>query len=119
MSGSATLTRLPYAACVLVLCISSSTVLSYEPKRTTISAVPRHAASEDRRSATFADDRLIVWANRGDLILTETARRSPDKYRQLAAKTGLFRTDAWPHVVLAGGLLYCKDRDGNLICLRL
>ena len=62
------------------------------------------------------DDRLIVWAKRGDLILAETARRSPSAYRQLAARTGVFRRDAWPHVVLAGGRVYCKDRDGNLAC---
>ena len=66
-----------------------------------------------------ADDRLIVWANRGDLFLTETARRSPKAYKELAAQRNLLRRDAWPHVVLAGGRLFCKDRDGNLVCLSL
>lgn len=63
------------------------------------------------------DDRLVVWADRGNLSLVETARRSPGKYTELARRNGLFRRDVWPHVVLAGGRLYCKDRDGNLKCL--
>ena len=64
-----------------------------------------------------SDDRLIVWADRGDLKLAETAKRSPKKYREVARRARLFRADAWPHVVLANGLLYVKDRRGNLMCL--
>ena len=36
------------------------------------------------------DDRLIVWADRGDLVLTETAVRSPKKHTALARRQGLF-----------------------------
>jgi hypothetical protein len=28
----------------------------------------------------------------------------------------IFATDVWPHVVLADGKLFCKDRQGNLKC---
>jgi outer membrane protein assembly factor BamB len=63
------------------------------------------------------DDRLVVLADNGDLMLVETANRSPDKFRTLAQRRGILRTDAWPHVVLADGRLYCKDRAGNLVCL--
>ncbi len=63
-----------------------------------------------------ADGRLIVWANRGDLLLVESAARSPDQYTELAAYKNLGRDDAWPHLVLAAGRLYCRDRDGNLRC---
>lgn len=63
-----------------------------------------------------SDDRLIVWGRRGDLALVETADRSPKKYTEVARKSGVFNTDVWPHIVLAGGRLYCKDRDGNLKC---
>ncbi len=66
-----------------------------------------------------SDDRIIIWANRGDLLLAETAARSPDTYRELAARENVFRRDAWPHVVFTGGAIYCKDRDGNLACFRL
>jgi hypothetical protein len=35
----------------------------------------------------------------------------------LAVRDRLFRTHAWPHVALSGGVLYLRDRDGNLIAL--
>ncbi len=63
------------------------------------------------------DDRMIVWSNRGNLSLVETAVRSPEKYQQIAQAGPLFKVDVWPHIVLAAGRLYCKDRDGNIICL--
>lgn len=64
-----------------------------------------------------SDDRLVVYCDEGDLLLMETAVRSPSKPTVLARRDRLFRTDAWPHVVLADGRLYCKDRRGSLKCL--
>ena len=64
-----------------------------------------------------SDDRLIVYANRGDLLLAETAKRSPQAYTQVAAQPVLSRTDAWPHVVLSNGRLICRDRDGRVRCV--
>lgn len=64
-----------------------------------------------------ADNRLIVWSNDGDLGLVESAQASPNDYKELAFKRGLGRAEAWPHVVLAGGRLYLKDRAGNLSCV--
>ncbi|TWT51342.1 outer membrane biogenesis protein BamB [Rubripirellula amarantea] len=64
-----------------------------------------------------SDDRLIVYANNGDLTLVETAGRSPHQYTELASYTALSKTDAWPHVVLSDGRLLCRDRDGNVCCL--
>ncbi len=66
-----------------------------------------------------ADDRLIAWTGRGALTLIETAARSPTEYKRLHQMQVLDRTDAWPHVVLAAGRLYCKDRGGELACLAL
>ncbi len=65
------------------------------------------------------DDRLIVWADRGELVLAETAVRSPKKFTELARHPKMFRSDVWPHIVLADGQLFCRDRDGNLKCFRL
>ena len=65
------------------------------------------------------DDRIIVWADNGDLSLAEAAQRSPKQYRELAKRRRIFRRDAWPHVVLSCGRLFCKDRDGNLACFEL
>jgi len=66
-----------------------------------------------------ADGRLIVWGRRGDLALVETVDRSPQKYTELARQQGILENDVWPHIVLSGGCLYCKDRDGNLKCFVL
>ncbi|MEO2013308.1 MAG: PQQ-binding-like beta-propeller repeat protein [Fuerstiella sp.] len=66
-----------------------------------------------------SDGRLIVWARQGDLVLVETADRSPEKYTELARKPAIFKADVWPHIVLSGGRLFCKDRDGNMKCFTL
>ena len=66
-----------------------------------------------------SDRRLIVWAKNGDLLLAEAADRSPKRYTELARMNGVFRTQVWPHVVLANRRLYCKDRNGNLKCFSL
>ena len=66
-----------------------------------------------------SDDRLIVWADRGELALVESATREPKGYKELARKRRVFATDVWPHIVLSNAKLYCKDRDGNLKCFKL
>jgi hypothetical protein len=66
-----------------------------------------------------SDDRLLVWSGEGDLFLVDSARRSPDRYHELAARRGVGGSDAWPHVVLADGRIYCKDRRGHLACFVL
>ncbi|MFN4260481.1 MAG: PQQ-binding-like beta-propeller repeat protein [Gemmataceae bacterium] len=63
-----------------------------------------------------ADDRLIIWAKRGDLALAETAERSPKQYQELFRQNNLTNSDVWPHVALADGRLICKDRNGNVLC---
>jgi outer membrane protein assembly factor BamB len=66
-----------------------------------------------------ADGRLIVWGERGKLVLAESADRSPDAYKELARSVRVTDSPAWPHVVLADGRLYCKDREGALKCFAL
>ncbi|MEX2186316.1 MAG: PQQ-binding-like beta-propeller repeat protein [Pirellulales bacterium] len=66
-----------------------------------------------------SDDRLIAWTDKGDLRLIETAVRSPNTYTELAARQQIAQADAWPHVVLAGGRLYCKVRSGRIACLEI
>jgi outer membrane protein assembly factor BamB len=67
-----------------------------------------------------ADGRIIVWGGRGKLLLVEGAGRSPKEYRELAGLPGeLFATDVWPHVVLSGGYVLCKDREGHVKCFRV
>ena len=61
-----------------------------------------------------SDGRLVVYGDKGKLMLIEGAGRSPDAYKELAVKDKLFASAAWPHVVLASGRVFCRDRDGNL-----
>ena len=66
-----------------------------------------------------SDHRLIIWANRGDLVLVESSGKSPKAYKELARKSRLMKSDAWPHVVLSNGRLFCKDWNGVLMCFKL
>jgi outer membrane protein assembly factor BamB len=59
------------------------------------------------------DGKIIAWGGQGRLSLVEA---SPEAYTELAAAARIFSAPVWPHVVLAGGRIYCKDRDGNLSC---
>jgi outer membrane protein assembly factor BamB len=72
--------------------------------------------AHDASLVLTSDDRLIAFFDKGRLALVETAKRSPENYTELARLAPLFDTDVWPHVVLAGGRLHCKNRDGNLKC---
>jgi outer membrane protein assembly factor BamB len=67
--------------------------------------------------AVTSDGRVIVYGLNGKLALIEGAARSPKEYTELALRDKLFRTHAWPHVTLSAGVLYLRDRDGNLIAL--
>ncbi len=63
-----------------------------------------------------ADEKVIVYGLSGRLALVETAAHADGKYVELTARENLFRTQAWPHVVLSDGRIYCRDRAGNLVC---
>ena len=65
------------------------------------------------------DDRLLALVGRGKLLLCDSAQRSPEKYAQVASVDRLFSSDAWPHVVIAGGRIYCKGRAGEIVCLEI
>lgn len=75
------------------------------------------------------EGRLIVWAKSRSghfrLVLAETADRSPGRYTELAAINDALPPSRkashqpWPHVVLAGGRVYVKDRAGHLACFRI
>jgi outer membrane protein assembly factor BamB len=66
-----------------------------------------------------ADGRIIVFGGRGKLALVAGAGQSPGEYRELAGIANeLFDTDVWPHVVLSGGHVICKDREGRVKCFR-
>ena len=52
-------------------------------------------------------------------MLVESSGNSPKAYKELARKSRLMKSDAWPHVVLSNGRLFCKDWNGVLMCFKL
>ncbi|OIO94893.1 MAG: hypothetical protein AUJ92_08905 [Armatimonadetes bacterium CG2_30_59_28] len=64
------------------------------------------------------DGRLIVLGNRR-IALVETADRSPGAYTELSVRGEIGTSTCWPHVAVAGGRLYAKDKSGNLLCFLL
>jgi len=45
-----------------------------------------------------------------------TRGREEGRDRGATAKDRLFSKRAWPHVVVAGGRVHCRDREGSLAC---
>jgi outer membrane protein assembly factor BamB len=66
-----------------------------------------------------ADERLLIWANNGDLMIADSATHSPDKARILQMQRGIFRGQAWPHLVFANGRIYVRDISGAMKCFFL
>lgn len=62
-----------------------------------------------------SDDKLIVWAGRGDLILAEATPSPAKTYQELARIGRLASDDVWPHVVVASRQIVCRDRHGQLL----
>ena len=60
-----------------------------------------------------------IWANSGDLSITETAKRSPRKATVLQEKRRVFNGMAWPHIVFANQRLYVRDISGAMKCFVL
>ena len=65
------------------------------------------------------DERLILLGNRRELILAESAVRSPDQFTSLAFQKTLSGIDVWSHVVLSNRKIYCKVVAGNLLRLKI
>jgi len=63
------------------------------------------------------DERIVVYGGKGKLALIEGAGRSPKEYQELAVYDNKFPSEGWPHVVLTGQRILCRDRLGHLVCL--
>ena len=65
-------------------------------------------------SVAYADGRLYVRGEKGDVALVEA---DPKEYRQTGrfSQPGRSKQQAWPHPVVAGGRLYIRDWDA-LLC---
>ena len=76
------------------------------------------AFRDDSSCIVTSDGRLIVFGGRM-IGLVETADRSPNAYKELSLRTGVGSSQTWPHIALANGRLFAKDREGNLFCFAL
>ena len=64
-------------------------------------------------SVTAAIDQLIVLTPKGELIIAPT---SPEGFKP-AARAKVISGKCWTVPVLANGLLYCRNAEGDLVCV--
>jgi outer membrane protein assembly factor BamB len=64
-------------------------------------------------SLLAADGKLIVLGERGELVVAEA---SPDAFKPLA-RAQVLGGKCWTTPVLANGRLYCRNAQGDLVCL--
>ena len=63
----------------------------------------------------IADDTIIALTDSGDLVL---AAADPTEYRELARAKVLDKR-CWVHPTLSDGRLYCRNNEGDLVCIDL
>jgi hypothetical protein len=60
-----------------------------------------------------ADGKLIVLSESGELMI---ALASPEKFRP-SARAKVLDGKCWTVPVLANGRIYCRNADGDLVCV--
>ncbi len=66
-------------------------------------------------SLTAANGKLIIMSEDGQLVI---ARATPKAYQE-TARAKVLKGKCWTSPVLSGGKLFCRDADGDLVCLDL
>ena len=64
-------------------------------------------------SLMFADGKLIIMSDKGDLVIAEASPASFKEISRAKILSGL----CWTVPVLSGGKLYCRNHEGDLACL--
>jgi outer membrane protein assembly factor BamB len=64
-------------------------------------------------SLMLADGKLIILSDRGKLVIAEA---SQDGFVELAS-TRVLKGLCWTLPVLSGGRIYCRNHDGDLVCV--
>ena len=64
-------------------------------------------------SLMLADSKLIMMGDKGDLAI---AAASPESFREIS-RTKVLSGLCWTVPVLSGGKLYCRNHEGDLVCL--
>jgi outer membrane protein assembly factor BamB len=66
-----------------------------------------------KSSLMIADGKMIILTEKGDLVIAEA---NSDSYKELA-RAKVLDGLCWTVPVLSGGKIYCRNHEGNLICL--
>jgi len=64
-------------------------------------------------SLMLADGKLIIMGDKGDLVIAEA---SPDGFKEISHAKVLSGL-CWTVPVLSGGKIYCRNHEGDLVCL--
>ena len=64
-------------------------------------------------SLMLADDKLIIMGDKGDLVIAEA---SPDSFKEIS-RVKILEGLCWTVPVLSGGKIYCRNHEGDLVCL--
>ena len=59
---------------------------------------------------------LVILTDQGELALVAA---DPARFKPLARFRVLGGTDIWTPPSYSNGLLYCRNKDGDLVCLKL
>ncbi|MGY8671032.1 MAG: alcohol dehydrogenase, partial [Verrucomicrobiia bacterium] len=62
-----------------------------------------------------SDNKLIILSPKGELIIAPVSKKG---YKPLT-RAKVLAGKCWTVPVLANGLLYCRNADGDLVCLDL
>ncbi|MHC4441750.1 MAG: PQQ-binding-like beta-propeller repeat protein [Planctomycetota bacterium] len=71
--------------------------------------------AHDASCLATADDKIIVFGTR-KLVLAEAFPKN-NTYRELSRVDRIITGTCYPHLVLSNRRLYCKNREGDLVCL--
>jgi len=64
-------------------------------------------------SLMLADGKLIIMGDKGHLVIAEA---SPESFKEIS-RTKVLSGLCWTVPVLSGGKLYCRNHEGDLVCL--
>jgi len=64
-------------------------------------------------SLILADGKLIVFAEKGELIVAEA---TPKEFKPLA-RAQVLGGKSWTSPVLANGRIYCRNSGGDVVCV--
>jgi hypothetical protein len=63
----------------------------------------------------LADGKLVIQGEDGDLAIAEA---TPDGYKELA-RAKVLSGRCWTMPVLVAGYIYCRNHEGDLVCLNV